>query len=68
MKKANDYNVEKICKCGRHYFGIGALSRRDNKTEICSQCGLEEALVDFFKNCGTPALQKKYENKTTLKN
>ena len=27
---------------------MGALSRRDNKTEICSACGTEEALEDYF--------------------
>lgn len=26
----------------------GAISRRDNKTEICSACGTREALEDFF--------------------
>jgi hypothetical protein len=26
----------------------GAISRRDNKTEICSACGTAEALEDFF--------------------
>lgn len=26
----------------------GALSRRDNKTEICSACGQDEALADFL--------------------
>ena len=26
----------------------GALSRRDNETEICSQCGEIEAIVDYF--------------------
>lgn len=25
----------------------GALSRTDNKTEICSACGLEEAMQEF---------------------
>lgn len=29
---------------------IGALSRVDNKTEICSACGTEEALEDFFNS------------------
>jgi rRNA maturation protein Nop10 len=24
----------------------GALSRRDNETEICSECGTEEAMID----------------------
>ena len=27
----------------------GAISRKDNKTEICSACGTKEALADFFK-------------------
>ena len=27
----------------------GAISRRDNKTEICSACGTHEALVDYIK-------------------
>lgn len=27
----------------------GALSRADNKTEICSACGTEEALEDLYK-------------------
>lgn len=26
-----------------------ALSRRDNKTEICSDCGTKEAFEDYFK-------------------
>lgn len=26
----------------------GALSRTDNKTEVCSDCGTDEALEQFF--------------------
>lgn len=26
----------------------GAISRRDNVTEICSSCGIDEALADFI--------------------
>jgi hypothetical protein len=26
----------------------GAVSRRDNKTEICSECGTREAMEDFL--------------------
>lgn len=26
----------------------GAISRVDNKTEICSPCGTDEALEDYF--------------------
>ncbi len=47
--------VSKICKrCGQSarlddpfYRGFGAISRTDNKTMICSQCGVEEAMDDF---------------------
>ena len=32
----------------------GALSRADNKTEICSDCGTSEALEDYAGNGCTP--------------
>ena len=36
-----------ICpKCGRTYQGYPALSRKDNRTEICPDCGIREALDD----------------------
>ena len=31
-------------KCGKTYTGHPALSRVDNKTEICPACGYREAL------------------------
>ncbi len=31
-------------RCGQHYRGFPALSRVDNKTHICSDCGTREAL------------------------
>lgn len=35
----------KICpRCGKPYSGEPAISRSDNKTEICSDCGIHEAL------------------------
>ena len=40
----------KICpRCGREYYDFPALSRVDNKTEICSRCGTEEAIEEYFK-------------------
>jgi hypothetical protein len=36
----------------------GALSRTDNKTEICSDCGVKEALEHF--SVGNPAPQEKW--------
>lgn len=35
----------RICpKCGKHYHGTPALSREDNETLICPDCGTREAL------------------------
>lgn len=36
----------------------GALSRTDNKTEICSDCGLTEAIEQW--TTGTPVPQKEW--------
>lgn len=46
---------ERVCPvCGKTYTDYPAISRRDNKTEICPYCGIIEALVDalddFFNN------------------
>lgn len=36
----------KICPiCNEPYEGYLALSRKDNRTEICSLCGVREALI-----------------------
>lgn len=36
---------ERICpRCGKHYRAVPALSRRDNRTLICPDCGTREAL------------------------
>lgn len=31
-------------KCGKAYIGYPAMSRTDNKTKICPECGTREAL------------------------
>ena len=33
--------------CKEKYTGFPAISRRDNETQICPQCGTREALEDF---------------------
>lgn len=34
-----------ICSiCGQHYSEPPAISRLDNKTEICSSCGIRQSL------------------------
>ena len=41
--------MKKCPLCGKKYNKYPALSRKDNKTEICSNCGMEEALDDYKK-------------------
>lgn len=51
----------RICPiCGREYTDYPALSRRDSITEICPDCGVSEALEDFFNNSN---VQDKEEEK-----
>lgn len=39
----------KVCpRCKREYVGYGALSRRDNETMICDNCGMAEAFEDMM--------------------
>lgn len=41
----------RICPiCNKKYLGYPALSRKDNKTEICSSCGQEEAVLQLLRN------------------
>ena len=45
-------NIDKKSKCpicGKYYMGQGAISRIDNKTEICSDCGVNQAINDYYK-------------------
>ena len=38
----------RICPiCGRPYSGVPALSRIDNKTKICPDCGTRQALASI---------------------
>ena len=33
-------------RCGKHYAEYPSLSRRDNETDICEECGTLEAMED----------------------
>lgn len=47
-----------ICpNCNRVYYDEPALSRKDNKTEICSDCGIREALTAAGYD---PLIQEEY--------
>ena len=50
QKRTEKKEKVKTCPlCKETFTGIGAISRKDNKTEICSNCGTKEALEDFSK-------------------
>jgi hypothetical protein len=39
----------KLCpRCLKDYDEYPALSRMDNKTDICSKCGNQEAMLDYI--------------------
>jgi len=42
-----DCLMSRCPSCDKHYSRCPALSRRDNKTEICPACGTREAMEDF---------------------
>ncbi len=43
-----------ICpKCNQKYTQHPAISRVDNKTNICPACGIKEALITLIKNRAT---------------
>ena len=44
-----EVEMKKCPKCNEYYTGYPAISRRDNKTEICSRCGTKEAWEDLQK-------------------
>jgi len=49
FKLGEDRDTNKCPKCDNLYIGMGALSRRDNKTNICPDCGMREAIEDIQK-------------------
>lgn len=55
--------IEKICpRCNKNKLHaervMNALSRIDNKTEICDICGAEEALIDILTENIAPKERK----------
>jgi len=44
--------VRKCPRCLKDFAERPVISRRDTKTEICTACGLEEALVDLIRRGG----------------
>ena len=44
--------MKKCPKCGGPLRDRPALSRRDNKTDICADCGYKEAMEDIENRVG----------------
>lgn len=42
--KNNEIRIKTCPKCGKIYSGASALSRTDNRTLICPDCGTRESL------------------------
>jgi len=52
--------IRALCpRCGGSYSGYPALSRRDNKSKICSDCGNEEAIFDLKMHLWDDEKEKK---------
>ena len=50
-RKTKEEYKNKICpKCNKKIIGYPALSRADNKTWICSNCGTKEAIEIFIRS------------------
>lgn len=64
LKEAEELSyIEKCPRCGKKFdTRYAALSRKDNKTKICSDCGTTEALETFSKH-----YNKQKEAETILK-
>lgn len=49
--KLHNFDVYPVCPiCGEDYNEHPAISRKNNKTEICPNCGIGEAFIDFCNN------------------
>lgn len=40
--------IQKCPKCGKEFIGYPAISREDNETEICPECGVKEAMEAYL--------------------
>ena len=47
MKENNIIRIRVCPKCGKTYHGYPAHSREDNRTQICPDCGVREALTSM---------------------
>lgn len=43
------FEIQQCPKCGKEFTDYPAISREDNETEICPECGVAEALQKYMK-------------------
>ena len=52
--KNEGYDEFTCARCGIVTTQFPALSRVDNESKVCSECGTEEAMQNYFKQPLTP--------------
>jgi len=55
------FNQTECPSCGGNIVGFPALSRKDNKTNICSDCGTDEAMADYFNSLKVEGSQEHFD-------
>jgi len=51
MELGIDFKIYPVCpRCHKEYTSHPAISRKDNTTMICSDCGTQEALLAFINH------------------
>lgn len=43
--------IRECPRCGAAYYDAPAISRKDNKTNICPLCGMDEAIQSYVAYC-----------------
>ena len=57
----NSEQAGSVCPiCGRRYMELPAISRRDNTTDICPECGMMEALDSIPRGVKDCLGQRRY--------
>lgn len=54
--------LQRCPKCKKEFTEYPALSRNDNKTEICPECGVKEAVEAFSRNRLAKQSKVKYKS------
>lgn len=66
LLKISDQEWHRCPKCNLGYEGYPALSRKDNKTEICPECGQKEAMQEWINSQMVQKLKKDYPEGTRI--